>query len=270
MATSKEPGYADIAAAADDPNEDAGGAHGANEETPRPRWIATLERNVAKNRKLPYAKYIQLATVAADGTPRCRTVVYRGLRRELKKPQRLTDDLVFCTDRRSEKMQQLSQNIATEICWYFPESREQLRIQGRCFLVGGDETSPQVAADGIREVSENLPPSASDLVKLRRSLWKAMSEGAREQFDWAHPKAPLGSGEVAEKECDEDGVSENFVYALVVPSYVDHLTLKGNPQTRSVHYRDGCADAKSRALSVLPGDQLNEVVGGWTSLSVNP
>ena len=272
-----EPGLADAggpgAGLAKAEGTTGGGARG-----PVPAWVATVERNVERNRKLPYAKYMQLATVEVgeDGTPapRCRTVVYRGIRRELQQPQRLTGDVVFCTDRRSEKMRNAKQlgalpGTPTEICWYFPDTREQVRIHGLCYLVGGDEGEAEAVASAIAEHGHALPPSGLDLQKLRRSLWKAMSDGAREQFDWAHPKAPLDVERCAPT-CDADGVSANFVYGVVVPSYVDHLVLKGT-QVRFVHFLDGHAQATARALSCSSGSPSNsDEAAGWRTLEVHP
>jgi hypothetical protein len=40
-------------------------------------WRALLQRSCATNANLPYAKYMQLASVRTDGRPANRTVVFR-------------------------------------------------------------------------------------------------------------------------------------------------------------------------------------------------
>jgi hypothetical protein len=40
-------------------------------------WRARLQNSLAQNKSLVYAKYVQLATIRPDGTPACRTVVFR-------------------------------------------------------------------------------------------------------------------------------------------------------------------------------------------------
>jgi pyridoxamine 5'-phosphate oxidase len=40
-------------------------------------WRARLQSSLAQNKSLVYSKYVQLATVRPDGTPACRTVVFR-------------------------------------------------------------------------------------------------------------------------------------------------------------------------------------------------
>lgn len=40
-------------------------------------WRALVEKSLARNRALPNARYIQIATVRPDGRPSNRTVVFR-------------------------------------------------------------------------------------------------------------------------------------------------------------------------------------------------
>jgi hypothetical protein len=40
-------------------------------------WRALVEKSLARNRVLPNARYIQIATVRPDGRPANRTVVFR-------------------------------------------------------------------------------------------------------------------------------------------------------------------------------------------------
>jgi len=172
-----------------------------------PVWRAALRQALqapANRKHMPYAKYVQLATVTkvngASGRvePACRTVVFRGhLDRFLPGNQRDDEEgsgafapstpsphaLVFVTDARSGKAADAAAGAGSpegecvaEVCWYFPGSREQFRLRGT-FAVWregekGDKTDPMGWA--------------------RRAAWAALSPGAREQFWWPDPGFPRG------------------------------------------------------------------------------
>ena len=85
-----------------------------------PPWRSPLARALHRNRSLPHLKFVQLATVDAEGMPHNRTIVYRGLVDE-------THQLKFVTDHRSEKIAQLQAQPRVELCWYFTKTREQRR-----------------------------------------------------------------------------------------------------------------------------------------------
>ena len=58
------------------------------------------------------ARWLQLATVAADGTPRVRTLVFRGWG--------AASHLDLLTDGRSAKLAELQANPAVELAWLLP------------------------------------------------------------------------------------------------------------------------------------------------------
>jgi pyridoxamine 5'-phosphate oxidase len=62
----------------------------------------------------PNARWLQLATVAGDGSPRVRTLVFRGW----------ADGAVLdlLTDGRSAKPAELQQQPAVELCWLLPKA----------------------------------------------------------------------------------------------------------------------------------------------------
>ncbi len=91
-----------------------------------PPWRSPLARALHRNRSLPYARYLQLATVRANGRPANRTVVFRGFLDG-------SDQLKFVTDARSEKAEQVSQFSWGEACWYFPKPASNFGLQGHCF-----------------------------------------------------------------------------------------------------------------------------------------
>jgi len=68
----------DAAAAAPSSSDDEGrsAAQAAMSAGAAP-WRAIVEKSLAKNRVIPAARYIQIATVRPDGRPANRTVVFR-------------------------------------------------------------------------------------------------------------------------------------------------------------------------------------------------
>ena len=102
-------------------------------------WRTPLSRALHRNRAQPFARYLQLATVRGGGTPANRTIVFRGFRGK-------SNQLMFIADRRSEKIEQLSDNPHAEACWYFTKTREQFRLTGQVALVTAppapDEQTP--------------------------------------------------------------------------------------------------------------------------------
>ena len=147
----QQPGVADIG------SRGGGGAAG-----PRPAGlgpISELTRSLAANPD-PAHRYVQLATVRADGRPACRTCVFRGF---------TTSDLPglaccaqqFTTDTRSEKCGQLAANPAAEACWWFPVSQEQYRIEGTLRLVTAEFSEDSADEEEAVCPTENLFPGRS-------------------------------------------------------------------------------------------------------------
>jgi hypothetical protein len=89
-----------------------------------------------------------LATVTSTGAPRARTIVLRGL--DPAEPR-----LLFHTDRRAAKVADIAASPAVSLLFYDPETRVQLRAEGRARL---DSTSD--AADAAWAA---LPPAAHAL-----------------------------------------------------------------------------------------------------------
>lgn len=172
-------------------------------------WRSPLARALHRNRSLVYARYLQLATVRADGRPANRTVVFRGFLDQ-------TNQLTFITDVRSEKSAQISSQPWGEICWYFPKTREQFRLLGSLTLVSGEDAT---------DLESALQPA-------RQKLWQDLSEAARIQFTWANPGAPAEDIALVQPAPDPVHPLPNFSLLLLEPEQVDHLELRGNPQNR--------------------------------------
>lgn len=176
-------------------------------------WRGAIAHALHRNRSLVYARYLQLATVRANNRPANRTLVFRGFLED-------TNQLKFITDTRSDKVDEIQQQPWAEVCWYFPNTREQFRITGYLTLVTGDDTHP------------NLQPA-------RISTWQELSDAARLQFAWPHPgKAREDKTAFEPPPPDPTEPVSNFCLLLLDPTQVDHLELRGEPQNRRLYQRN--------------------------------
>ncbi|WP_353931457.1 Npun_F5749 family FMN-dependent PPOX-type flavoprotein [Okeanomitos corallinicola TIOX110] len=173
-------------------------------------WRSLITRALHKNRSLVYSRYLQLATVRENGLPANRTVVFRGFVEE-------TNQLKFITDIRSAKAEQIPKQPAAEICWYFPNSREQFRIAGNLILVTAN--------------------SHGDLQTARIKMWQELSDAARLQFAWPNPGKERVKTPEAFTPPAPDNIEpvENFCLLLLEPTEIDHLELRGEPQNRTFY-----------------------------------
>jgi pyridoxamine 5'-phosphate oxidase len=173
-------------------------------------WRSPLARALHRNRSRPESRYLQLATVRPDGKPANRTVVFRGFVEN-------SDQLIFITDRRSDKFPQIIQNPWAEACWYFAKTREQIRLSGIISAITTDSPEP------------NAP-------KLRRMIWHQLSDAARSQFLWPTPKQPKQDPTAFLMEPpDPLQPAAEFCLLLLQPLAIDHLELRGEPQNRTLY-----------------------------------
>ena len=184
----------------------------------KPAWLERLKKSIAKNKRDAHNRYFQLATIAADGTPRVRMVVFRGF----------SDDslsLSIITDTRSQKISELANCSSVEIGWYFTHTREQYRL--RC------DSKIYTATDDSQDARDK-----------RERIWSALSEAAKEQFFWLTPGVPEGAGEAPGFTAT---LPDTFAVIVFEPHSVDHLVLaKQQMRTRSVRV-DG--DWSEKALN---------------------
>ena len=174
----------------------------ASDSSIKPSWLQDLEKAIKRNKRDAHNRYFQLATVDCERLPRVRTVVFRGFADQ-------TGTLLFITDSRSEKMSSIETGGKAEACWYFTQSREQFRLQGRLVIVDD-------SAD-------------------REAMWSRLSPAAKEQFFWVTPGAPLGDGDSVP---NQRGVPSTMVLIKLVPESVDHLVL-AKEQERQRHTQTG-------------------------------
>ncbi|WP_413171106.1 Npun_F5749 family FMN-dependent PPOX-type flavoprotein [Anabaena azotica] len=176
-------------------------------------WKSLITRSLHKNRSLVYSRYVQLATVRENGLPANRTVVFRGFLED-------TNQLKFITDIRSAKGEQIAKQPAAEICWYFPNTREQFRIAGELILITAH--------------------SHLHLQPARIKMWQELSDAARLQFVWPDPgemriRTPEAFTPPAPNPIEP---VDNFCLLLLEPTEVDHLELRGEPQNRTIYQLD--------------------------------
>jgi pyridoxamine 5'-phosphate oxidase len=174
-----------------------------------PPWRSSIARALHRNRSLPNARYVQLATVTNDHRPQNRTLVFRGWLEPGSQIQ-------FVTDVRSQKAINLlaSGSPWAEACWYFPKTREQFRLSGRLELV-------------------TAASSNAGYSKARQQAWQQMSDSGRVQFDWGTPGADRSEDPTAfnPPQPDEYQPSVNFCLLLLDVITVTHLELRGEPQS---------------------------------------
>jgi len=190
-------------------------------------WRSPLSRALHRNRAQAFCRFLQLATIRADGSPANRTVVFRGFLDG-------SNLLMFICDRRSEKTAQIEHNPDAEACWYFTKTREQFRLSGRLVVVSADTMDPA-------------------LVEARSQLWQRISDNARLQFAWPEPKAPRHKdADFSPPAPDPQTPLPTFCLMLLNPHSVDQLSLRGEPQDRTVYQR------------------VDEGDGDWLVSDVNP
>ena len=170
----------------------------------KPAWHERLKTSIAKNRRDAHNRYFQLATLAADGTPRVRMVVFRGFSKEGL-------SLLIITDTRSQKINDLASCSSVEIGWYFTHTREQYRL--RC-------ESQIYAASNDSSVS----------LDRRERTWTSLSEAAKAQFFWKTPGVPDGTGDGP---AVSDSPPDTFAVISFEPRTVDHLVL-AKKQSRTI------------------------------------
>ncbi|HEX7650663.1 MAG TPA: pyridoxamine 5'-phosphate oxidase family protein [Noviherbaspirillum sp.] len=179
-------------------------------QTNVPSWRDTLSAQLDRHAHLPYSRFVSAATVRADGRPANRTLTFRFF---------LPDGrLLFTTDTRTDKVVQLATNPWVEACWYFTDSRMQVRISGtmECVDGSGDE----------------------ELQQARLRTWRERSEESRQSFTWPHAGQLLAAADAFAKAAPALP-PENFALLILAPQQVDILDLIPSPHSRIVYTLNG-------------------------------
>ena len=245
-------------------------------------WVGFLKTALKKN-TAPPSRFCQLATVGADGGPRVRTVVFRGLRDEMQahaastrsptfpatpstthdhaspqqaqQQQRVPPDLLFVSNTHAHKVGEILADARGEVAWYFGHTREQFRLRGKLRVV----TEPE-------EAKEEQPrdDSARALQALRQTVWRSLSDQTRRQMFWPQPGEPRNPDTPASHWTEgvpsmhvdvssDSAPPRTFALVLLHVEHVDHLCLRSNRRT---------AFARGTATD---GDTV-----AWTTTDVNP
>jgi len=175
-------------------------------------WLEKIETSIAKSRKVKGGNYVQIATIDENGSPNCRTVVFRGF---LKYNNDENIAMKMITDLRSEKVNQIKSSPICEMVWWFSQSSEQYRIKGTLKLVSNESNELE------------------EFKSARKQMWGNLSDPAREQFFWLQPgKEYEGNPIVPIGGRDSDGKvlspPDTFLLMLLLPSSVKYLRLKDN------------------------------------------
>jgi PPOX class probable FMN-dependent enzyme len=177
-----------------------------------PLWLPSLVLALYRNRHAPFSRFVQMATVRADGRPANRTIVFRGFLSD--SPQ-----LTFTTDARSDKVAELERSPSSELCWYFPVTHEQFRISGSMKVVRHDDGDER-------------------LLDARRDTWCKLEEPVRVSFTWPAPGQPReGRLPFPIVHPDPDTPLSHFCLLILGPQEVDMLELSGSPQNRWIFRR---------------------------------
>lgn len=169
-----------------------------------------LARGVADRRSGFHT--VQLATLGADGGPRVRTVVLRGVDAAAR-------TLRAHTDARSDKATQMETDARAEICAYDAQAKIQIRARG---VIAADR-------DG----------AAAD------AAWAGSAPGSRLCYRAAHgPGAPLQTPAQADpteamRQAGPDVGRENFMAMLLTVERLEWLYLAARGHRRAAFDWDG-------------------------------
>ena len=162
-----------------------------------PPWLAQISSCQKKESKFNSTRFIQLATISLDNTPRVRTVVFRGWSESYK--------MKILTDKRSSKFKELESNDNVEVCWYFPKSRCQFRLRGRAKVDFG---------------SDHL------------HHWNQLDDKSQSMWGWSSPGEKFNSEEIEDIMNNDSASFNNFILLKVDIYHVDELVLK-----KPLHFR---------------------------------
>jgi len=167
-----------------------------------PPWRPLLRAAIQREGRSVAARWVQLATTGRDGTPRVRTLVFRGW---------AEGQLELFSDQRSEKVMELLSDEAVELCWLFPKARQQYRLRGSVELI--------------------TPAEQADLCQQR---WQQLSDTGRAVWGWPTPAAPLDPTAAFPKQlADTAPLPEHFVVLRMQVNMVEQLNLGHHPHQRT-------------------------------------
>ena len=172
--------------------------------SPLPPWRPLLKVARAREGRQPAARWLQLATTGLDGTPRVRTLVFRGWHGD--------DRLELYTDTRSAKFAELMQQPKVELCWLLPKAKQQYRFR----------------AKWLREEQNS-----------NAERWQSLSPQGRALWGWPPPGLPLErDADFPEQLDDSVALPENFLVVQLQIYRVERLHLSYHPHQRTLWCRE--------------------------------
>lgn len=174
--------------------------------TTPPIWQSQLDALLAQHAHLPFSRFVSAASIRTDGRPANRTLTFRFFLADSR--------LVFTSDARSEKMEQMHVNPWVELCWYFTDARVQLRLLGE-MAIQGQSNDPHLEQARIR-------------------TWNERSAQSRQAFTWPGPGLARDATQ-AFGEPSPEMPPPNFMLLLFLPQQVDLLDLRAVPHGRTLH-----------------------------------
>lgn len=169
---------------------------------PLPPWRPLLRGAREREGRAPQARWLQLASVTADGTPRVRTLVFRGWAGPA--------GLDLLTDARSAKLADLTRQPAVELLWLLPKARSQFRMRGQ-----------------LEELPDDLE------IQERQRHWQALTPSGRAVWGWPSPGEPLNpEGPFPSELADGVPLPEHFQLLRIALSQVELLELTVHPHRR--------------------------------------
>ncbi len=156
-----------------------------------PPWMSEIRSAQRKEFGLDFSRFVQLATIGIDNTPRVRTVVFRGWSE--------SSEMEIYIDKRSQKYYELDLNNNVEICWFFLRSKCQFRLRG---------------TSRVGLVNENI------------HHWKHLSQESKSMWRWPMPGEAYDYNKNIDLALnDNEDKSNNFILLKINITYVDQLLL---------------------------------------------
>ena len=156
-----------------------------------PPWLSHISSAQRKESKIVSSRWVQLATIGIDNTPRVRTVVFRGWSDSY--------EMEIYTDKRSQKFNELTMKNNVEICWLFTRSKCQFRFRGT---------------------------SRFEVGKKKLLHWAEINEKSKSMWNWPIPGDPYQVEKRKELKVEKTGnLSINFAVLKIDITHVDQLLL---------------------------------------------
>ncbi len=157
-----------------------------------PPWISHIITAQRKESTINSPRWVQLATIGIDKTPRVRTVVFRGWSEFY--------EMEICTDKRSQKYKELNINNNVEICWLFSGSNCQFRFRGLSRIDLGN--------DSVRH-------------------WEQLSDRSKSMWSWPNPGDNFDINNIKDISVKKKAeISNNFTLLKIEITQVDQLILE--------------------------------------------